>query len=123
MAANAIETEETDPVDYALIAQQNDAFRKRQPEGGEGMFVQTNAIDNMGPSFVAACLANTITYDDFTEDNDPHGTHEMGFMEIMGRKVWFKIDLYDENYQYGTPAPTDLSKTRRVLTILFPSDY
>ncbi|MEM6886974.1 MAG: DUF3768 domain-containing protein [Pseudomonadota bacterium] len=123
MAAIAKQTEETGQVDYALIAQQNDAFRKRQPEGGEGMIVQTTAIDNMGPSFVAACLAQIAAYDDFTEDNDPHGTREMGFMDIMGHKVWFKIDLYDETYQYGTPAPTDLSKTRRVLTILFPSDY
>ena len=57
----------------------------------------------MGPAFVATCLAQVITYDDFNEDNDPYGTHEMGFMEIMGRKVWFKIDLYDETYQYGTP--------------------
>lgn len=123
MAATTQQTVEPGQVDYAPIAQQNDAFRKRQPEGGEGMIVQTTAIDNMGPIFVAACLAQIATYDDFTEDNDPHGTHEMGFMDIMGRKVWFKIDLYDETYQYGTPAPTDLSKTRRVLTILFPSDY
>ncbi|WP_372578623.1 DUF3768 domain-containing protein [Ruegeria hyattellae] len=123
MAAIAQQTEEAGHVDYALIAQQNDAFRKRQPEGGEGMFVQTTAIDNMGPSFVAACLAQIVTYDGFTEDNDPYGTREMGFMDVMGQKVWFKIDLYDENYQYGTSAPTDLTKTRRVLTILFPSDY
>lgn len=123
MAATAHQTVEPGQVDYALIAQQNDAFRKRLPEGGEGIIVQTTAIDNMGPSFVAACLNQIVTYDDFTEDNDPHGTHEMGFMEVMGHKVWFKIDLYDETYQYGTPAPTDLSKTRRVLTILFPSDY
>ena len=123
MAAIAQQTNETGQVDYALIARQNDAFRKRLPEGGEGIIVQTTAVDNMGPSFVAACLNQIVTYDDFNEDNDPDGTHEMGFMDIMGHKVWFKIDLYDENYQYGTPAPTDLSKTRRVLTILFPSDY
>ena len=123
MTATAKQTNDAGQVDYALIAQQNDAFRKRLPEGGDGIIVQTNAIDNMGPDFVASCLAQIDTYDDFTEDNDPHGTHEMGFIEIMGRKVWFKIDLYDENYQYGTPAPTDLSKTRRVLTILFPGDY
>lgn len=123
MAATAQQTNETNQVDYALIGQQNDAFRKGLPEGGEGIIVQTTAIDNMGPSYVAACLAQIVAYDDFTEDNDPHGTREMGFMEIMGRKVWFKIDLYDESYKYGTSAPTDLSKTRRVLTILFPSDY
>ncbi|MBO9448193.1 DUF3768 domain-containing protein [Ruegeria sp. R14_0] len=123
MAAIAQQTEETGQVDYAIIAQQNDAFRKRLPEGGEGIIVQTTAIDNMGPGFVAECLNQIVTYDGFNEDNDPYGTHEMGFMDIMGHKVCFKIDLYDETYQYGTPAPADLSKTRRVLTILFLSDY
>ena len=47
MAAIAKQTEETGQVDYALIAQQNDAFRKSLPEGGEGIIVQTTAIDNM----------------------------------------------------------------------------
>ena len=123
MATPVQQTVEPRQGDHTFIAQQNDAFRKGQPEGGVGMFVQTTAIDNMGPGFVAACLAQIVTYDDFTEDNDPYGTHEMEVMEVMGYKVWFKINLYDENYQYRTPAPTDLSKTRRVLTILFPSDY
>ncbi|WP_299592841.1 DUF3768 domain-containing protein [uncultured Tateyamaria sp.] len=32
-------------------------------------------------------------------------------------------DLYDENYEYGSEAPTDPTRTRRVLTLLFPSEY
>mgnify|MGYP000209299977 FL=1 len=45
------------------------------------------------------------------------------FVEIMGEKVWWKIDLYDRAYEYGSSNPTSLADTRRVLTILFPSDY
>ena len=33
------------------------------------------------------------------------------------------VRTYDERYEYGSPEPTDLEKTRRVLTILFPEDY
>ena len=36
MAATTQQTVEPGQVDYALIAQQNDAFRKGLPEGGEG---------------------------------------------------------------------------------------
>ncbi len=62
-------------------------------------------------------------YTDFTEDDDPYGTHEMGFMTVQGKYVWWKIDLFDQDYAMGSPNPAALAETRRVLTILFPDDY
>ena len=109
--------------EYVRIAEQNDAFRKRQPGGGQGQIVVTRAVDAEGPEFVTACMAAVMTYDNFTEDNDPYETHEMGFMKVMDKDVWFKIDLYDRAYEMGSSEPTSLANTRRVLTILFPSDY
>lgn len=109
--------------DIARIAEQNDAFRCERPGGGQGKWVWTQAVDAEGMDFVLACTAAVAAYEDFNEDIDPYGTHEMGTMEVMGKKVWFKIDLYDRAYQYGSPNPTSLADTRRVLTILFPSDY
>jgi hypothetical protein len=47
----------------------------------------------------------------------------MGVIEVAGEKVFFKIDLYDLKMEFGTEDPTNLDKTRRVLTILFPSEY
>jgi hypothetical protein len=44
-------------------------------------------------------------------------------MDVLGKKVWWKIDLYDRAYEGGSENPTSLAETRRVLTILFPSDY
>ncbi|WP_298938338.1 DUF3768 domain-containing protein [uncultured Ruegeria sp.] len=105
------------------LAEQNDAFRKRESAGGSGQWVFTTAIDNEGPTFLQACLEAVQVYDDFTEENDPQGTHEMGFMEVMGKKVWWKIDLYNRTFDGGAENPTSLADTRRVLTILFPSDY
>ncbi|MEM1363436.1 MAG: DUF3768 domain-containing protein [Pseudomonadota bacterium] len=109
--------------DCARIAEQNDAFRRRQPGGGQGEVVATRAVNDEGPEFVAACLEAVASYDDFNEENDPFGTHEMGFMEVQGKKVWWKLDLYDRAYENGSPNPTSLADTRRVLTVLFPSDY
>ena len=42
MAATAQQTNDAGRVDYALIGQQNDAFRKRLPEGGEGNHCSDN---------------------------------------------------------------------------------
>ncbi|MEP3921090.1 DUF3768 domain-containing protein [Ascidiaceihabitans sp.] len=105
------------------IAEQNDAFRNRQAGGGQGQWVWTQAIDAEGADFLRACMQAVEAYDDFTEENDPFGTHEMGFMEVAGKKVWWKIDLYDRAFEGGSEEPTSLAHTRRVLTILFPSDY
>ncbi|MDF1670158.1 MAG: DUF3768 domain-containing protein [Roseovarius sp.] len=112
-----------------IVAAQNDAFRKSiagqsgGPEQPMGRVVMTSGVAAQSPDFQAALIAAVVTYDDFNEDCDPHGWHEMGVLEIGGEKVWFKVDLYDENYEYGSSDPTDLRFTRRVLTLLFPSEY
>ena len=62
-------------------------------------------------------------FDGFDADSDPQGWHEMGVIDFNGTKVWFKIDLYDVEYQYGSPEPSDPKQTRRVLTVLLPSEY
>lgn len=62
-------------------------------------------------------------FDIFTEDNDPYGTHEFGSFEFEGQTCFWKIDLYDNDLTYGSPEPTDLSQTKRVLTIMLASEY
>lgn len=116
-------TDESRTRECARIAEQNDAFRHRREGGGQGKWVWTQAVDAEGPDFLRACVQAVEVYQDFTEENDPFGTHEMGFMEVADKKVWWKIDLYDRSYEGGSPDPTSLAATRRVLTILFPSDY
>ena len=117
------DTDEDQTCECARIAEQNDAFRKQQAGGGQGKWVWTQSVDAEGQDFVLTCIAAVTDYDDFTEENDPFGTHEMGFMEMAGKKVWWKIDLYDRAYESGSSHPSSLADTRRVLTILFPSDY
>lgn len=111
-------------VHIGTIAAQNDLFRQSWPIVAiPGRFVMTQAIAARSGDFQRACLDAVRTCDDFHAGIDPYGTHEMGSFEIDGETVWFRIDLYDERYEYGSPEPTDLEKTRRVLTILFPEDY
>lgn len=76
------------------------------------------------PDEVANSAIQAIqTFDDFTEDNDPYGTREFGSVEIDCQAIWFKIDAYDQNLEYGSPDPSDPAVTKRVMTILLPNEY
>lgn len=68
-------------------------------------------------------LQTVMAFDTFTEDNDPYGTHEFGSFQFQGQTCFWKIDLYDNALEYGSPEPTDLSKTKRVLTIMLAPEY
>lgn len=125
----------TDPVeakaaaDAAIIAQQNDRFRNTW--GADftipGQVVFTAALAEAGFATTAAAMAGVQQFADFNDDNDPYGDHSFGAVEIKvgdeTKTVWFKIDLYDKAYEYGSEQPTDVGQTRRVMTVMFPSDY
>ena len=38
-------------------------------------------------------------------------------------RLYWKIDLYDAGYEFGSDDCADTAKTRRVLTILLPEEY
>ncbi|AUR22549.1 DUF3768 domain-containing protein [Phaeobacter inhibens] len=112
-----------------MIAEQNDRFRMTW--GADftiaGQIVMTQAVAALSPAWIARMMQAIQHFDEFTEDNDPYGDHCFGAVEITigdeTKTIWFKIDLYDWNLEYGAEDPTDLEKTKRVMTVLFPSDY
>lgn len=119
-----------DPVrEAALIAGQNDAFRRsifdNNPvaEAPQGQFVMTRGVAALGPDAQLDLIRRVAAFDGFDADSDPQGWHEMGVIEFDGTTVWFKLDLYDVDYTYGSPEPSDPAQTRRVLTLLLPSEY
>jgi hypothetical protein len=117
------------PAIAAIIAKQNDAFRTsvtaliKAPGVPPGKLVMTAGIAAQSDEFRAALIGALVAFDSFDADSDPYGLHEMGVLEIEGERVWFKFDLYDENYEYAAEAPTNPARTRRVLTLLLPSEY
>ena len=44
-------------------------------------------------------------------------------IEFRGKRVWLKVDYYDEAVEYGSPDPANASITTRVITIVLPEDY
>lgn len=117
------------PEAAAIIAEQNDRFRKAATQFeaakdvSKGKIVMTRGVADQSPDFQLELMRKLVTFDAFDKDCDPYDWHEMGVLDVAGETVWFKIDLYDADYGYGAEDPTDPDKTRRVLTLLFPSEY
>ncbi|MCE6967506.1 DUF3768 domain-containing protein [Cereibacter sphaeroides] len=113
----------------ALIGQQNDRFRTTW--GADftipGRIVMTRGVADLGFTAHVAIMAAVQRFASFTEDNDPYGTRDFGIFSVMveGREVrlYWKIDLYDAAYQFGSDDAADPRKTRRLLTLLLPEEY
>ncbi len=116
-----------------VIAEQNDTFRKAIGLGAiwRGKLLAGRAVST--PGFRAlpqqtqdAIIKAVIGFDTFTEDNDPYGEHDFGIVEADGRRVFWKIDLYDTEYRFGADmaeVARDPAQCRRVLTLYLPSEH
>jgi hypothetical protein len=110
-----------------LIANQNDLFRKSIglpiPNRPKGRYVLTQGISALDELTQTETIYRVRHFDNFDEDNNPHGERDLGKLRVNIYDILWKIDYYDENYHYGSEDPSDLSKTRRVLTIMLSCEY
>jgi Protein of unknown function (DUF3768) len=102
------------------IAKLNDAFR-RTFTGGQ-VFI-TRGISSLPHDAQAAITERVRSFEEFDEDNDPHGEHDFGAFDHDGQNIFWKIDCYDRELKWGSPVPADPEKTTRVLTILLAEEY
>jgi Protein of unknown function (DUF3768) len=110
------------------IRELNDALRATFPYSFcNGKIVFTAQVYNlMGRDrdlFWKEVMNGVYGYDSFTEDNDPHGEHDMTFFECHGESLFWKIDYYDLTLSRHSPDAADPSVTWRVLTVGFAEDY
>ena len=104
----------------AKIRELNDHLRVRRV-GGQ-LFV-THGICSLGENCVPAIIKAVTDFDGFDDDNDPYGEHDFGALQLLGYRIFWKIDYYDEQMQYASPDPADPDVTTRVLTIMLASEY
>ena len=104
----------------AIIRDLNDAFRNTFSGGQVVMTASVSALPDM---VRANALLEVSRFDRFTGDNDPHGEHDFGSFEMVGRKFFWKIDAYDKTMEFGSEDPSDPTKTTRVLTLMLAEDY
>ena len=116
------------------IARLND--RARQAMGLACIAVATEGFRALAPQDQSAVRELIENYDAFTPDNDPHGERDFGAiyqgidgcwtterLEKRRQTVFWKIDCYDRELQFGSEDPANPAITRRVLTIMLAEEY
>ena len=106
----------------AKIRTLNDEFR-RSLAAHKGRVVMTQGVAELSELEQIAIMQKTRLFDDFTEVNDPYGEHDFGSFECNGHKVFFKMDYYDKNLEFGSEDPSDPEQTTRVLTVMLANEY
>ena len=102
------------------ISELNDSLR-RTFSGGK--VVMTDGVAALPEQKLAQLLQRVRSFDAFTNDNDPHGEHDFGSVELAGTTYFFKVDYYAPDMQGGSEDPADPDKTTRVLTIMRADEY
>lgn len=100
------------------VRELNDAFRKGF---GDGQIMVTPRIAERRD--VWEIVQQIRKYNSFNSENDPYCEGDFGSIKIDGQTIFWKIDYYGKDLASGSPDPTDLSITLRVLTIMLASEY
>jgi Protein of unknown function (DUF3768) len=121
----------------ARIARLNDLARS-------AMGVACTAVATVGFRSLSASDQSSVrelieTYDAFDEDNDPRGERDFGCVYQLGdgrwtterprlsdderERVFWKLDYYDRDLQFGSEDAANPAVTRRVLTIMLADEY
>ncbi|KLE32399.1 DUF3768 domain-containing protein [Aurantiacibacter luteus] len=104
----------------ARIRQLNDALRTGN---GEGQLLVTPGVLNLANGTLPVVIALLHGFDDFSDDNDPHGEHDFGAFNYRGEKLFWKINYYDRSLRFGSDDPANPAITTRVLTLLLAREY
>jgi len=88
-----------------------------------GRVLTTAGVAELPVDVKARLLLVVQSFGNFTRDNDPHGEHDFGSIELEGDTYFWKIDYYDLDCRYGSEDPSDPAKTTRVLTIMRTDEY
>jgi hypothetical protein len=88
-----------------------------------GTVVMTSGVQALDDERRATLVNGIGLFDDFSEDNDPHGEHDFGSLEIEGNKFFWKIDYFDLEMKAHSPDAANCDVTHRVLTIMFAHEY
>ncbi len=108
-----------------IIAKLNDQFRNNlELMALKGQVLITCGVAGMSENDKTEILQKVIDFNEFNpEKNDPYGEHDFGSFVQNEEKIFWKIDCYDKNLEYGSPDPADESKTKRILTIMQACEY
>jgi Protein of unknown function (DUF3768) len=98
----------------------NDLLRQLH-RGGE--VVVSRGVGYLDSATQERIIRAVAAFNQFTEDNDPHGEHDCAILSVDGYRIMFKIDYFDLTRTYASENPADPNVTHRVMTILLTDEY
>ena len=104
-------------VNVQAIAQLNDELRRTH---STGRVMMTIGFDALPAGTWIKGIKAIQQFSNFTPDNDPHGEHDFGQLEVDDISLIWKIDLYEDpdvKDDNGNPTVTP------VLTIMLAEEY
>ncbi len=111
-------TDDSDP--STRIRALNDAFRRSFVGGAVVLTAGVAAI----PAVQRRSLLRMVRdFEAFDEDNDLHGEHDLGVVELGDIRCYWKIDYYDRELETLSLDPADPSVTTRILTVMLVEEY
>lgn len=102
------------------IQRLNDALRTTLTGG---YVTLTHGVQELGATALPVILSAVRRFDRFDADNAPYGEHDFGSITCAGHRLFWKIDYYGLQLEYGSPDPSDPAVTSRVLTIMLAEEY
>lgn len=110
-----------------VIREQNDRVRQGDTSIPARVFCTDGVTrlvqDEDGGVAFGALFEVVKAFDQFDENNDPYAEHDFGAFEFMGERLFWKFDYYTPDLKGGSPDPSDLKQTVRVLTIMLACEY
>ncbi len=100
-------------LDELEIQKRNDEFRRL------GAYRFTKVVSGLMNEY--GLIVTIAFYNDFHEGNDPYREHDFGSLMWEGKKIFWKIDYYDQNLKFWADPTTDAC--RRVLTVMLAEEY
>jgi|ERR1700683_613011 len=98
----------------STIAKLNDEFRRKG-------FAVTVTTGVQALPDLAGLLEAVRDYNEFWDSNDPYGEHDFGTIVWGKKKVFWKIDYYNESLDgWSDPA---LPSCNRILTVMLAAEY
>jgi hypothetical protein len=72
---------------------------------------------------VTALRVAIAQFSDWDEGNDPYGEHDFRAFDLLGERLFFKIDYYHPDHDTYAPVPSNIELCRRVLTVMLADEY
>lgn len=83
----------------------------------------TIAGDGSAVAELAAQVRILRALREWTPPEGDRSERDLGYVQVDGHKIMFKVDYYAPDLQWGSEDPADPEQTIRVITVMLPSDY